>query len=182
MNISKSTRPRLRRGFTLVELTLALMMSMVLGSMTMMLMQQQVTHQRILRAQNFLVEDAPLINNALTTILARADAFRIHTDLDDAIASTNAVTTGGQVLVVGFQNPDGSRSFGIISFENDSGDPFLGYYTVDDFTPFPGAGNPDWIISRTLANASFFVDNGVFRVQLTGPAGETITYSGTPRL
>ncbi|NNM28912.1 MAG: hypothetical protein HKO57_05280, partial [Akkermansiaceae bacterium] len=117
MKIAPVSQPAPRRGFTLVELSMAVMLSMVIGGMSMMLMQQQVTHQRIVRAQDFLVKEAPLINNALTTIMARADAFRIHETLEDAVADTNAVTTGGRVLVVGFQNPDGSREFGLISFE-----------------------------------------------------------------
>ncbi|NNC89851.1 MAG: hypothetical protein HKN82_15445 [Akkermansiaceae bacterium] len=182
MKIAPVSQPAPRRGFTLVELSMAVMLSMVIGGMSMMLMQQQVTHQRIVRAQDFLVKEAPLINNALTTIMARADAFRIHETLEDAVADTNAVTTGGRVLVVGFQNPDGSRQFGLISFEDDGMDSFLGYYSIDQFTPFPGAGNPDWIISRSLTDATFFIQNDVFRVRLTGAAGESITYSGTPRL
>jgi len=148
----------------------------------MSLLQQQVTFQRILRAQSFLVEEAPQVNNTITQILARADAFRIHNNLSDAVSDANAVTTGGKVLVVGFINPDGTRQFGIISFETGGGDATLGYYNLDPTIPFTNAGNPDWLISRRVQDADFFVDNGVFRVRLTGPAGETITYAGTPRL
>ena len=53
---------------------------------------------------------------------------------------------------------------------------------MDPATPFTKTGNPDWLISRQVDNAEFFIQNGVFRMQLTGPAGEMITYSGTPRL
>ena len=79
-------------------------------------------------------------------------------------------------------NPDGTREFGLISFETISGDSQLGYYHLDPTVPFTTAGNPDWLISRQVEDADFFVENGIFRVRLTGPAGETITYSGTPRL
>lgn len=171
-----------RRGFTLPELATAIGISLAIAAMMMTLLQQQVAFHRIVRAQNFLVEEAPIINNSVTSILNRADAFRIHSNLSDAVADVNAVTSDGNVLVVGFLNPDGSREFGILSFEDNSGDPFLGYYSVDPTTPFTNAGNPDWIVSNQITDADFFVDNGVFRVQLTGPSGESITYTGTPRL
>ena len=171
-----------RKGFTLPELATAMALSLAIAAVMMTLLQQQVSFQRILRAQSFLVEEAPQINNTITQILARADAFRIHENLSDAVSDANAVTEDGKVLVVGYLNPDGTRHFGIISFETDGGDSHLGYYTLDPTIPFTNAGNPDWLISRRVEDAEFFVDNGVFRLRLTGPAGEMITYAGTPRL
>ena len=70
----------------------------------------------------------------------------------------------------------------VISSEPNACDSQLGYYVVDPNVPFTKAGSPDWLISRRVENANFFIENGVFRMQLTGPAGEMITYSGTPRL
>ena len=184
MNLPSSTRPRSsrRRGFTLIELSIAMTLAISIGGVMMTLVQQQISFHKIMRTQNFLVQEAPQINNTLSHILARADAYRIHLDLTDAITDTNAVTADGKVLVVGFQNPDGSQAFGLISFEMIAGEPVLGYYNLSAANIFPGAGHPDWIISRQVQDATFLVQNGVFRAQLTGPAGETITYSGTPRL
>lgn len=177
-----SPRLRLARGFTLIELSVAMIIAMSISAVMMMLLQQQISFHRIMRAQNFLVEEAPQVNQAISSILAKADAYRIHADLTDAVSNANAVTEDGKSLVLGFQNPDGTRQFGIIAFETINGSSVLGYYNLDPSTTFAGAGNPDWIISRQVADANFFVDSGVFRVQLFGPAGESITYSGTPRL
>ena len=174
--------PTRRRGFTLPELATAIGLALAIAAIMMTLLQQQVTFHRIIKTQGFLVDDAPQINNTVTQILSRADAYRIHSNLSDAVAGTNAVTADGKVLVLGFLNPDGSEDFGIISFESDNGEDALAYYTMDPATPFTKAGNPDWLISRQVDNAEFFIQNGVFRMQLTGPAGEMITYSGTPRL
>jgi hypothetical protein len=171
-----------RRGFTLVELSTAIGIALTIAAIMMTLLQQQVSFHKIMRAQNFLVEEAPQINNSVTSILNRADAFRIHSNLSEAVADVNAVTSDGNALVVGFLNPDGSREFGILSFEDNSGDPFLGYYAVDPTVPFTSAGSPNWIVSRQVSDADFFLENGVFRLRLTGPAGETITYTATPRL
>ena len=175
-------QPGRHRGFTLIEMSIAMTLAIAIGGIMMTLVQQQISFHRIMRSQNFLVQEAPQINNTITHILARADAYRIHLDLTDAISDTGAVTADGKVLVLGFQNPDGTQNFGVIAIEAISGEQVLGYYNLDPASPFPGAGNPDWVISRHLQDAVFFVENGVFRVQLTGPAGETITYSGTPRL
>jgi prepilin-type N-terminal cleavage/methylation domain-containing protein len=181
-NHAQKDRPGARRGFTLPELATAILLSLVIAAIMMTLLQQQVSFHRIIRAQNFLVEEAPQINNSITQIMARADAFRIHSNLSDAVSDANAVTSDGKVLVVGFLNPDGSREFGLISFEAISGENQLGYYRVDSNGSLTNSGDADWLISRRVANASFFVESGVFRMQLTGPAGEQITYSGTPRL
>ena len=174
--------PRVRMGFTLPELALAIGLSLAFATIMMTLFQQQIAFHRIVKAQSFLVEDAPQVNNTITQILARADAYRIHENLSDAVAGANAVTENGKVLVLGFVNPDGSKDFGIVSFETNGGDDQLAYYTMDPAIPFTKAGNPDWLISRRVENADFYIENGVFRMELTGPAGERITYSGTPRL
>ena len=174
--------PPPRRGFTLPELATAIGLALAIAAIMMTLLQQQVTFHRIVKTQGFLVDDAPQINNTITQILSRADAYRIQSKLRDAVSGTNAITADGKVLVLDYLNPDGSEDFGIISFESDNGKDARAYYTMDPATPFTKAGNPDWLISRQVDNAEFFIQNGVFRMQLTGPAGEIVTYSGTPRL
>lgn len=178
----RSLRRPHRGGFTLPELATAIALSIMIGAIMITMMQQQVSFHRIVRAQSFLVEEAPQINNTVNQIMSRADAFRIHQNLTDAVSDANAVTSGGKVLVVGYLNPDGSREFGIIAFDTINGQPQLGYYRLNDSGTLTNGGNPDWLISKRVDDADFFVQNGVFRMQLTGPAGEAITYSGTPRL
>lgn len=184
MITSQASRPssRWKRGFTLIEMSIAMTLAISIGAIMITLLQQQISFHRIMRAQNFLVQEAPQVSNTITQILNRADAYRIHVDLTDAISDTGAVESGGKVLVVGFHNPDQTRDFGMIAFELIDGEPVLGYYNLSAAGTFGGAGHPDWIISRRVRNVDFFVENGVFRLQLTGPAGESITYSGTPRL
>ena len=178
----KRPRSKTRKGFTLPELATAMGLAIAISGMMMTLLQQQVTFHRIIKAQSFLVDDAPQISNTITQILSRADAYRIHENLSDAVAGANIVTEGGNVLVLGFLNADGTQDYGIISFETNDGQDELAYYNMESGVAFTKAGNPDWLISRRVEAADFFIENGVFRMQLTGPAGEIITYSGTPRL
>ena len=181
--ISSKKRPR-SSGFALVELTIVILIGLVVSGLMMSLMSQQIAFLRITRAQNFLIEEAPQINNTMTKLMSRADAFRIHNTFTGALNGSGAVTTGGSVLVLGFINPQtGQRDFGLVSLETDTnGNPYLGYYNQNQFGTPPTFGNPDWIISSRINNANFFVQNDVFRMTLTGPSGETITYSGTSRL
>ena len=86
-----------RRGFTLPELAIAIGLALAIAAIMMTLLQQQVTFHRIIKTQGFLVDDAPQINNTVTQILSRADAYRIHSNLSDAVAGTNAVTADGKL-------------------------------------------------------------------------------------
>lgn len=172
----------MRPAFTLIEMSIAMTLALSIGAIMVTLLQQQISFHRIMRAQNFLVQEAPQINNTVTQLLSRADAYRIHLDLTDAVSDAGAVTSGGKVLVLGFMNPDQTQDFGMIAFETIDDEPVLGYYNLSSGGVFAGSGNPDWIISRRVQDVEFFVENGVFRLQLRGPAGESITYSGTPRL
>lgn len=165
----------------MLEVSIAIGLALAIAAIMMTLMQQQLSFHRIVRAQSFLVEEAPQINNTVTQIMARADAFRLHQSLTDAVSDANAVTTGGKVLAVSFLNQDGTREFGLISFEKVGTDAELGYYRIDSGGNLTNGGEPNWLISRRVTDAEFFVDNGVFRMRLTGPAGENIVYSGTPR-
>ncbi len=49
-------------GFTLVELTLAITLGLMIASMAMALFNQQLAFLRIYRVQDFLTEEAPIIN------------------------------------------------------------------------------------------------------------------------
>jgi type II secretory pathway component PulJ len=181
-SLPSNHRPGHERGFTLIEMSIAMIISIIIGGIMMTLMQQQISFHRIMRTQNFLVNEAPQINHTVTSVLAQADAYRIHANLTDAVSDTNAVTADGETLVLGYTNADGSQQFGIIAFETVEEQSYLGYYNLDPAVPFAGAGNPDWIISRHLTDVKFFVENGVLRIKVIGPVGESITYSGTPRL
>ena len=172
-----------KKGFTLIELSMAMGLGITVAGIIMALMQHQIAFLRVARAQNFLVEEAPHINNAVTKLMGHADAYRIHTTFSTALTGTGAVTANGTLLVLGFKDPETNNlNFGILSFENTGTDTYLAYYNVEQFGAPPTEGSPDWIISHQVTDANFFVENGVFRMTLTGPNGENITYSGTPRL
>lgn len=167
---------RLRRGFTLLEMTIVLMIGLMAGSMVMALFNQQLTFLRIFRAQSFISEEAPMISVYLNRLIGKADRFRLHDNVSDALAGDNPRTTTSPVCVLNFRTPDGDMRASILSFEDRGNGPALYYYIV----PESGVmGDPQIMITNQAENVEFFMEQGILRTRLTGPQGEQLTYSGT---
>ncbi|MFK7910275.1 MAG: PilW family protein [Akkermansiaceae bacterium] len=168
---------KLKHGFTLIEMTVTIVVGMMVAGMTLTLFSSQLASYRILNAQNFLVSEAPQLNNTLNRIVSRANFFRMYENLNDATTGYDAVISDGKVLALKFQDPsDGTSSFGVISFDDNSNK--LEYYNVTNMAELAVA-DADWTISSQLSDADFYVENGVLRIRLTGPNGEEIIYSTT---
>lgn len=163
------------RGFTLVELSIALMVGMATGSMVIALFNQQLAFLKVYQAQNFLTEEAPVISTYVSKLVGKADRFRLHDSLADALAGSNPRLTTSPVAVLNYRQPDGTMRASILAFEDRGAGPALYYYVV----PVTGVlGEPQWSVTSKAANVQFTMDQGVLRMILTGPAGEQITYSG----
>lgn len=172
-------RPRMqKKGFSLIELTLAMGMGMAIAGLILLLVNQQLAFLRVFRAQNFLNEEAPMIGLYVGKMAGKADRFRLHASVEDALAGTNARLTNSPVLLMNFRQPDGSMRAAILSFEDNGGRMELNYYLVPE-TATPTLGPPQWSVSRDVSDVTFFMTEGILRMQLTGPGGERLTYSGT---
>lgn len=176
----KQQHPPRRRGFTLLELTVTIAFGLAIASAGMMMLTQQITVIRILNEQTFLLEDAPRINQSLSSLLGRADAVRVHTSFADALADRNAVTQDGTVLVAAFRDIDETTVFGIITFESDEELGRLSYYIFDPAGATPVLGTPSWSISRRVSDANFSLVDGLFQIALAGPDNEQLTYTISP--
>lgn len=165
----------IRRGFTLLELTITMMVGLTVGATVLAMFNQQVAFLRIFRAQSFLNEEAPLISNHVSKLLLGAERYRLHASLQDALAGANPRLTDSPVCVLNFRQPDGSIRAGILSFEDRGQGNALYYYVV----PVSGVLTaPQWAITTQPADVDFFVQSGILRTRLTGPAGEELTFSG----
>lgn len=172
--------PRKRRGYTLVELTLAIVTGMMIAAMLMSLFHQQLAFLRIFHAQSFLTTEAPIINNYLVRVIGSADGYRLYGSVEDLKNGGAQNLIDAQVLMLRFKESDGTFRAAVLSFEdtgNGVGDA-LYYRRVTD-----GAiGDPEWALSTEPADVRFSVEQGILRVRLTGPNGEQITYSGVQQL
>lgn len=171
----KPTFKRTRRGFTLIELSIALMIGMATGSMVLGLFNQQLAFLKIFKAQGFLTEEAPIISNYVSRLVGKADRFRLHATREDALSGTNARLTDSPVVVLNFRQPDGTMRATILEFRDRGAGPALYYYVV----PANGVlGDPLWAVTKAPRDVAFRMEEGVLRMILTGPNGEEIIYSG----
>lgn len=174
-----SPRQRRSRGFTLLEMTFAIGMSLGIAAMLVGLMQQQVSFTRLLTQFRFLREEAPNINTLMTTMLNKADSYRIYTSTGNAKAASNAVRDNGRALRLRLRNPDGTTAHAIIAFETLGGVNRLNYYHLNSSNgTWPN--DPSWTITSRPSLVNFSNSSGILLVTMTGPDGEEITYAGNP--
>ncbi|MGB2402175.1 MAG: PilW family protein [Akkermansiaceae bacterium] len=169
---------RNKRGLTLVEMTVIILVGLMVATISLTLFNSQLASYKILKTQNFLISEAPQINNSLNRIIPRANFFRMYSSLTDAQAGTNAVIAEGKVIALKFQDPTNpaDSSFGVIAFDADEND--LNYYHLENMAELAVASS-EWSLSTQLEDVVFAVENGVLRTTMSGPNGEEITYSAT---
>lgn len=171
----KILKSKSKRGFTLLELTVAMMVGLMVGGLLLTMLNQQITFLKIFRAQSFLNEEAPIISHHVSKLFLNAERFRLHASLEEALAGEDPQLTDSPVAVLNFRQPDGTLRAGILSFEDRGDGNALYYYVV----PLSGElQDPEWSVTSKPTNVSFFVESGIIRTRLTGPAGEEITFSG----
>ena len=168
-----------RAGYTLIEMTLALALSMGIASAIVAMLQQQVSFTRVIASFQFLRDEAPQINTLLANRINKADSYRIYTSRANAMASTGAVNSGGRALRLRFRNPDGSSSNAIISFEQVSGRNLLNFYfRGPNDAAWPSTAS--WTISARPTLVDFSNNTGILLIAMSGPNGEEITFAGNP--
>ena len=169
---------RLRRrqaGFTLIEISIAMAIMLILGVTLILMLQGHVRFLEMFRQQAFLSAEAPKIGNLLGRIMNQADHFFVYATTDDAMAETDPILTPGTAVRLFFKSPDQVTTSGVIAVVNDAGDYSLRYYSQPpDDTQF-------WDISTRIEGANFLSDQGILSITLLGPSGEVITYHGSAR-
>jgi len=173
------------RGFTLLELTVAMLVGLMISAATLALFNNQLMMFTTLRKQNFLLREAPQINSILNKIVPRANAFQMFTEIEDVDDDANGVIAGASVLALRFQESSKESgtdttlkfSYAVIAFNSTTGD--LNYYNNLDKISELDPNSPSWKISSNVNNAVFYVENGVIRIKITGHNQEEITFSST---
>lgn len=160
----------------MVELALATALGAMAGAMLLAVSNQQINFIKLYRTQNFLTDEAPIISAYVGRIIGKAEKFRLHDTVEDALTGQNPRTTASTVAVLNFRMPDGTMRATILSFEDRGAGPQLYYYIV----PVSGVmEEPQLAITKQPSRVEFVVDQGILRMFLTGPNGEQIIYSGS---
>lgn len=172
-------KQQVRRGYTLVELSLAMSIGMMVAAMSLLLFNQQMAFLKIFKAQDFLTREAPMINNYVVRVIGSAEDYRLYQDIDAFKNGSDPVTAGAKVLVLRFREANGTMRASMLSFDDPGTGPGL-YYTM---IPDNGVITvPDWSLSKQPSLVSFAVEQGVLRMVVAGPNGEELIYSGTQQL
>lgn len=173
----------LRKGFTLLELTLVMVIGLMIASVTLVLFNQQMMMFSAMKTQDFMVNEAPQINSILNKIIPQADSFLIYSSADK-VANSVPVQADGQVIVLRFDGANLSekgeselhKTFGVIAFDGQNNGRLNYYSGITDLALFDPS-KPTWAISTRVTKANFFIEKGVLRVKIKGPHKGSITYS-----
>jgi type II secretory pathway component PulJ len=168
-------RPR-PAGFTLLELSTAMGLMLILGSSLVVMLQQHVTFMGLAQRQSFLADEAPKVGNLVGRIFSQADHYLIYETHDAAVAGATPVLAGGRAVRLFFRAADQTTQMRIISVQSAAGEADLRFYY-----PMADGSLNSWSICDRLADATFAADQGILTITLAGPNGEQITYGGGVR-
>lgn len=179
----KTTRRTARAGFTLIEMSVAILLGLAISGMTLGLFQQQLTFLQIYKSQSFLSEEAPIVGMYVSKLVGKADRFGLHTTLAEAVAGNGANNGPSDFAVLKFRQPGGAICSAVLAFQNIGGRGVgLYYYVIPTNGVVPA---PQWAVMRPAAvgggarGGTFTVVGGVLTMTLTGENNEVITYSGS---
>ena len=169
-------RKRRQGGFSLIELTLVVSLSVMLASAVLGMFNTnlQMTNQAV--QYQFLAKDAPFIGLLLTRTIGNAEDYRIFASRNNAVTGTPAVLTGPAVRLWMAQ-PGGTFRQAILSFETIGGHQGIYFFLANDTTgAFPAT--PSWeLAGGQLTNATFDASTGLLLATLNGSYGDQYTFA-----
>jgi prepilin-type N-terminal cleavage/methylation domain-containing protein len=145
--------PKKRKGYTLIELSVVLVLIVMIAGILVSMLSQQVQFYTWWNTQKFIAEDAPLANNIVVRLFAKADTF----------------SSNGSSMTLGFVEADGITRYGVISHAGST----LQYSYNDQAS---------WDIVRGVPEVNFNTVGDTLQFTMTGPYGGQVTYAATPAL
>lgn len=172
-----STKDKTSKGFTLIELSIVMILVILIAGSLVTMMRQQVLFFKWWNTQNFIAEEAPLINSAVVRIFSNANNFTIFSDLNAITTQQAGVTADGDAILLIFSQPDGSSARGAIVFDSTEGE-----LVYNNLNATGTSVTSSWVIARGIEDASFDVVADTMQLTLKGPYGGELTYAATPTL
>src|SRR3954469_16497872 len=135
-------------GFTMLELSTAMCLLIVLGIALVTLVNQHIQFMKLFRQQAFLASEAPQIGNLLGRILNEADHYFVYATKADALGGGVPVLTSGHALRLFFKTPTQETEERLIVVEPaGSGAAMKFYGWLPDGTP------TSWTITTKIHDA-----------------------------
>lgn len=167
---------RRKAGFTLLEVSTAMSVMLVLGVALLVMLQQHTQFLEMFRRQSFLASEAPKIGNMLGRILNEADHYFVYADKDDALVPGQPILTPGHAVKLFFKTPNQETEERMIVAEDTATGSALRFYSWDT-----DGTMASWTITDRISSAEFQSDQGILNMTLEGPNGERVTYGGGVR-
>lgn len=148
-------------GFTLIELTVIMIVGIMVAMMTLALFTQQLNTFSILREQNFMMREAPQVTSLLNRLVSRSDTLLVD-QANDKLTLTFIDPTDNSTTTAEIQFTGGNLVYKI---------------------PASNPASPpvsEWNISTQLKNINFDYVTGVLLITLTGPNDGEIQFATTP--
>jgi hypothetical protein len=165
-----------RAGFSLLETSIAISISLVLAVTLVVMLQQHLSFMAVAQRQSFLADEAPKIGNLLGRILNQTDSYFVYENRDSALAGASPVLSNGEAVRLFFKSAAQQTVERMITVEDAGDGTALRFYATQ-----PDGTQTAWTICDRLQGASFRADEGILNMTLVGPNGEEITYCGGAR-
>jgi hypothetical protein len=147
-----------QRGFSLVELTLVLGVSMMIASALVGMFNLHLQMMKQTTQYRFMAEDAPFIGLLLTRTIGNAEDYRIYASRTAAQSQTETPILSGPAVKLWMAQPGGTFRQAILSFEIISGHQGIYFFLADPNTGiFPAT--PNWELAGSQLTAATFNAN-----------------------
>jgi len=164
-------KTRRQSGFTLIELTLVMGISVMVASGLIGMFQAHIQTMNQALKYKFLAQDAPYIGLLLTRTIGNAEDYRIYATGTAARSNGTPVLTG-QAVGLWMRQPNSTFRQAVVSYETINGHPGIYFFLANSAGTF--SATPNWeLAGGQLTGATFYVDQttastGVLLVKLNG--------------
>jgi len=184
-------KTRRQSGFTLIELTLVLGVSVMVAGALIGMFQAHIQMLTQAAKYNFLAQDAPFIGLLLTRTIGNAEDYRIYASGTAARSGTGTPVLTGPAVRLWMRQPNSSQNTAgtnsvfrqaVVSFETINNHPAI-YFFLTDLSTGVFSGTPSWeLAGGQLTAATFWVDQttattGVLLATLTGTYNDQYTFA-----
>jgi hypothetical protein len=179
-------KPPRQNGFTLIELTLVLGVSVMVASALIGLFQAHVQMLTQAAKFQFLAQDAPFIGLLLTKTIGNAEDYRIYST-GSAARSDGTRSLSGSAVRLWMRQPNSTFRLAVVSSETPTTGPFTGhlgiYFYLTDTATF--SATPNWELAgltpgpgaTTTPGVTFDATTGVLLTTLNGSYNDQYTFS-----
>ena len=159
-------KKRRLQGFTLIELTLVMGMSVMVAGALIGVLQSHIQMLNQAAKYKFLAQDAPTIGLLLTKTMGNAEDYRVYSS-GAAARSNSAPTLSGPAVGLWMRQPNSLFRRAVLAFETLNNQPAINFYLAAADGTF--SGTPSWkLAGGELTSATFDATSGILTATLNG--------------